>query len=153
MKYLILFLTLLLTSQTIAQQKIYKWTDADGKVHFTEKKPVDTQVKEIKVNTSKSKPKTNKVETSEEKTGDTDTAAKSKDQQAVDEYNKSEQERVSKLQNQENCKVAKKNLSTLERTNRVRKVDPTTGESVRMDDTQRNKALDAARKLIKDVCN
>ena len=148
MKIIILLLTFILSTQLIANQKIYKWTDANGNVHYSEDKPVDTEVKEIKVNTGKSKPKAAEKQTPDEQVSE----PKSADELAVDEYNKIEQERVAKLQNQENCKVAKKNLATLQKTVRVRKLDPKTGEYIRMDDTQRLNALKSAKKLISDVC-
>lgn len=148
MKIIILLLTFILSAQVTANQKIYKWTDANGNVHYSEDKPVDTEVKEIKVNTGKSRPKVVEKKIPDEQTSE----PKSADELAVDEYNKNEQERVAKMQNQENCKVAKKNLTTLQQTVRVRKLDPKTGEYARMGDTQRLNALKSAKKLVSDVC-
>lgn len=150
MKYLILILTLLLANQSIAQQKIYKWTDANGNVHYSEEKPLNTQVKEVKVSTGASKPNMIQQEPAQEDKNETE--PKSKDQIAVDEYNKKEKERITSLQNKQNCEIAKKNLATIQSTNRVRKIDPITGESVRLGDDQRKKALEAAKKLVRDLC-
>ncbi len=153
MKIIILILTLLLSNQLIAKQKIYKWTDANGNVHYSEDKPINTQVKEVKVATGRSKPKNtfmNKQENESEPTDSQET--KSTDEKAFDEYNKREKERAEKRQNVESCKAAKKNLVTLQNSTRVRRKDPTTGEYMQMSNNQRNSALKSAKKLIRDVC-
>jgi hypothetical protein len=151
MKLLFLTLTLLFSGSILSKQKYYKWTDAKGIVHFTEKKPENKEVKEIKVNLGKSKPK---VIASSASNSDTLQPEQniSPDQAAVDEYNAREKERVTKQQNAANCKIAKKNLATLQATVRVRKKDPTNGEIIRMDDNQRMAALKNAKDFMQKVC-
>ncbi len=151
MKIIVLILTLLLSNQLVAEPKIYKWTDANGNVHYTEKKPSNTEVKEIKMRTGKSKPKNTSTASQENESLDS-IEIKSNDQQSFDEYNRKEKERAAKFQQAANCKVAKKNLATLQATVRVRKKDPITGEYVRMDDAQRIQSIKAAKKLISGVC-
>lgn len=152
MKTIILILTLLLSNQLVAKQKIYKWTDADGNVHYTENKPSNTKVKEVKVDTGKSKPKNVFRTNQEDQSADSKEIQSSTDNQAFDEYNQRERNRAAKVQKAERCKVAKKNLATLQATIRVRRKDPNTGEYVRMDDNQRTDAMKSAKKLIRDVC-
>lgn len=150
MKTIILILGLLTLNQSIAKNKIYKWTDVNGNVHYSQDKPQDTVVNEVKINKGKSKSKTVEKVASEIISEAPET--KSADEKAIDDYNKNEQARAAKNQNKENCKIAKKNLATLQKTRRIRKIDPETGESIQMDDSQRIAALKSAKKLISDIC-
>ena len=153
MKTIALIIGLFLLSSVEAKQKYYKWKDADGNIHYSESKPSNTAVSEVKVN--KSRPTTNPVKNEEDGDSTQDDAVnteKSENEKAFDAYNEKEKIRVEKLNNQENCKIAKQNLSTLQQTQRVRKLDPKTGEYTRMDDSQRMNSLNAAKRLIKEVC-
>jgi hypothetical protein len=153
MKIIILIFGLFLLNAVEAKQKYYKWTDADGNIHYTESKPANKPVTEVKVNTSQPTiaPVKNKdIDTTTE--SDEENTQKSENEKAFDEYNEKEKLRVEKQQNKENCKIAKQNLITFQNSRRVRKIDPETGESTRMDDSQRLNGLKAAKKLIKEVC-
>lgn len=153
MKIIILILTFLLSNQLIAKQKIYKWTDAHGNVHYSENKPHNTEVKEVKVATGKSKPKNtfmNRQESESEANESNET--KSASEKAFDEYNQREKQRAEKQQNKESCKIAKKNLITLQNSFRVRRKDPTTGEYSYMSGNQHSNAIKSAKKLIQEVC-
>lgn len=135
-------------SQIDAKQKFYKWTDADGNTHYSEKKPEDKQVDEIKVYAGSSSnqnlgSKNDKTASDEEK---------SAEEQAIDEYNASEQARIDKLQAKENCKVAKKNLETLQNSARVKQKDPETGKLSYMNNDKRKDMLELAKKTIKKDC-
>ena len=154
MKIFALIIGLFLLNTVEAKQKFYKWTDADGNIHYSETKPKNQKVSEIKVHTSQPSITTNKQNNTEhtDDSENTENTEKSADQQAVDEYNKKEKARAEIQQNKSNCKIAKKNLATLQQTTRVRKIDPKSGEYIRMDDSQRLESLAAAKKLIKDVC-
>jgi hypothetical protein len=153
MKTIILIIGLFLLNSAEAKQKYYKWTDADGNIHYTESKPANKPATEVKVNTSQPKlaPVKNKDKVATAESGEQN-IAKSENEKAFDEYNEKEKIRFEKQQNKENCKIAKENLSTFQNTQRVRQLDPKTGEYVRMDDSQRMNSLKAAKKLIKDVC-
>ena len=45
-----------LSATTAAQAEFYKWTDADGQVHYSETPPPDQQAEEIQVNTKTATP-------------------------------------------------------------------------------------------------
>jgi len=153
MKTIVLITGLFLLSTVDAKQKYYKWTDADGNIHYSESKPENKSVSEVKVS-SKQPSITTAKSNDDNSSAPTNNQAtiKSANEEAIDEYNKKEKARVEKFQREENCKAAKQNLATLQHTQRVRKIDPKTGESIRMNDSQRMQALAAAKKLIKDVC-
>jgi len=153
MKYLLLFTFLLAYNLSDAKQKFYKWTDADGNTHYSEKKPQQQKTSEVNVSTSYSQPVNySKNDSSQEEDQTTDEEEKTAEQKAIDEYNKTEKEKVLAKQNKENCKIAKKNLATLQQTVRVRKINPATGEYIRLDDTQRVKMMKTAKKSIKELC-
>ena len=152
MKYFAILMGLFLFSNIDAKQKYYKWTDADGNTHYSEKKPFNKKTAEVKVSTHQP----TVISHPDENDGDDSTSnnddEKSPEQKAVDEYNKNEQARVSAVQNQENCKIAKKNYATLQDTVRIRQKNPATGEYIRMDDKQRVLMMKNAKQAISELC-
>ena len=153
MKHLILVTLLFFGNNLIAKQKFYKWTDADGNTHYTEKKPANKKSDEINVSTRTPPPavvQQLEIEQNEDniKTDET----KTPEQLAVEKFNEREQERVKKKQNKANCAIAKQNLVSLQKTVRVRKKDPVTGQYNRLDDSQRVKMLKQVKDSIKDLC-
>lgn len=155
MKIFTLILALFIITQADAK-KFYKWVDADGNTHYSEKKPIDKQTAEVKVyastptgaQTTYQSKKDKEKEAEEENSGEL-----TQEQKDVEEYNKKEKERVQKKQDKANCKIAKKNLATLQATVRVRQKDPTTGEYIRMDDTQRVEMMKKVKQSIKELCH
>ena len=147
MKYLLILISLMLFSETEAREKFYKWTDADGNIHYTQQKPEDIKTSEVKIHDSVS----NGLQTKQDDTPDADEEL-TPEQKQVAEYNKALQAKTKAIQDKANCKVARKNLATLQNTVRVRKKDPNTGEFVRMDDDQRMQMLKLAKQSIKDLC-
>ena len=146
MKCFLLLIGLLLFNPIDAKQKYYKWTDADGNTHYSETKPLNKQTDEIKVNTHQP----TIISHNNEQESEPD--EKSPEEKEIDEYNKNEHARVMTAQNKANCAVAKKNLKTLQDTLRVKRKDPTTGEYIRMDDTQRIEMMKKSTQSIKDLC-
>jgi len=150
MKYLAILIGLLLFSNIDAKQKYYKWTDADGNTHYSEKKPIDQKTDEVKVSTYQPTIISH-IDESDDYTGNNNDES-SPEQKAVDEYNKNEQARVSAVQNQENCKIAKKNYATLQKTVRIRQKNPATGDYIRVDDKQRIEMMKNAKQAITELC-
>ena len=150
MKFFVLIIGLLLINQLDAKQKYYKWIDADGNTHYSEKKPPGQAVDEVKVRASQPKVVNYETdETAEESSEDSELTAEQKE---IEAYNKAEKERTLIAQNKANCVIAKKNLKTLQDTVRVRRRNPATGEYIRMDDTQRMQMMKKAKQNIKDLC-
>ena len=152
MKYLAILIGLLLFSNIDAKQKYYKWIDADGNTHYSEKKPVNKKTDEVKVSTHQPTVISHAEENDDDDSTENNDDEKSPEQKAVDEYNKNEQARVSAVQNQENCKIAKKNYATLQNTVRVKQKNPATGEYIRMDDKQRIQMMKKAKESIAKLC-
>ncbi len=155
MKIFTLILALFIMTQANAK-KFYKWVDADGNTHYSEKKPANKQTSEVKVyaNTPTGAQTTYQSRKDKEKAAQEETNSElTQEQKDVEEYNKKEKERVQKAQDKANCKIAKKNLATLQATVRVRQKDPTTGEYIRLDDTQRLEMMKKAKQAIKKLCH
>jgi hypothetical protein len=150
MKFFVLIIGLLLINQLDAKQKYYKWTDADGNTHYSETKPPDQTVDEVKVSTSR--PKAVNYDTDETAEEPSEDSERTAEQKEIDEYNKAEKERTLIAQNKANCVIAKKNLKTLQDTVRVKRRNPATGEYIRMDDTQRMQMMKKIKQSIKDLC-
>jgi len=149
MKYLILITLLFFGNNLNAKQKYYKWTDADGNTHYTEKKPVNQKANEISVSTRSTPAVAQQLENDEDiATDETKTA----EQLAVEQFNQHEQKRVTNAQNKANCAIAKQNFASLQKTVRVRKKDPVTGNYNRLDDSQRVKMMKQIKDSIKDLC-
>ncbi len=155
MKTFTLILALFIITQADAK-KFYKWVDADGNTHYSEKKPADKQTAEVKVytNTPTGAQTSYQSKKDKEKAAEEESKGElTQEQKEIEDYNKKEKERVQKKQDQANCKIAKKNLATLQATVRVRQKDPTTGEYIRMDDTQRIQMMKKVKQSIKKLCH
>jgi hypothetical protein len=149
MKYLIILTTLLLSLNIEAKQKLYKWTDDEGNVHYSEKKPQNQELEPVKIYKSKA----TTIENQQTKNPDENTSNElTPEQIAVMEFNKAEKKRVQAIQDRENCKIAQQNKITLEKSMSVKKKNPATGEYIVMDKTEVNKKLQEVKKAIKRLC-
>ena len=153
MKYIIILSLLCASTQSIAKKKYYKWTDADGNSHYSETKPANKDVKEIKVRSEKKVEESND-ESDEQQSFNVEVKEEEKTpmQKAIEEFNENEKIRVTAKQNIANCKIAKKNLATLQKTVRIQQKNPATGEYIRMDDDERIAMMKKAKNSIKELC-
>lgn len=135
-------------STTEAREKFYKWTDAEGNIHYSQKKPQETKVSEIKLHDSISTSSQNK----QKNLNDSSEPEKSTEEKQIDTYNQALKDKTKKFQDKANCKIAKNNLLELQRTIRVSRIDQKTGEKIRLDDNQRVQMIATAKKQIKDLC-
>lgn len=133
----ILLLTTLMMITSIASAGLYKWVDNDGNVHYSQKPPQDKQYIRLKAPApapEEAKPlykNTNVQNNTTNKTTKTETA-------------KNEEIRAS------NCKKAKQNLSSYQRSRRVRDID---GNVITIDDNERAKQIREAKQAISDFCD
>lgn len=147
MKRLLAIAGLLLIA-TSAQGQLYKWVDESGKVHYSDTPP-PAKTKSSKTLSIPNQP-----------------AAEAPAGKSIAEQEKDYRKRMSEAADAEakkkaedeqakiraaNCQTARNNLKTLEETGRVYTYDAK-GERVYMDDAQRQKAIDDARKAIADWC-
>ena len=136
---------------TVAKNKIYKWVDAQGVVHYSKDKPENVPTSVVKIYKSKSTEPKN-TEKDEKATTAQDDEKLTPEQQATKEYNEKERQRVQEVQNRENCKIAQKNLKTLQNAGRIQKTNPATGETFYVDNPERENMLALTKKRIQDLC-
>lgn len=104
------------------------------------------ETQEIKVYTSTPGQK------AEEKKDEQQENEKPADQQAVDKYNKEQQDIAQQAQNEANCKIAKANLQTLQNQIRIKRVDPVTGKEIYMDQESIKKMIEKTKQSIQEYC-
>ncbi len=152
MQKLCLLIFLAFALQSTVEAKIYKWVDAQGGIHYTKKKPENKATSVVKVYK-------NKKPSAQENKAEEQVATKDKDkeltpeQKATKEYNEKERQRVQAVQNRENCKIARKNLETLNNSRLVSKTNPATGEIIYLDNPDRDKMIAQTKAKIQELCN
>jgi hypothetical protein len=130
-----------------AHAQLYKWTDAQGKVHYTDQPPtLDSQT--VKPGTA------GQAETTSEATKSLDAkeqAYQKRRKEAEEARAKADKEAEQARIARENCDKARKNLGTLQNTPRVYSTDAA-GQRVYMDDAARASSMDKSQKAISEFC-
>ena len=138
----------LLLSQTVVAD-IYKWTDATGKVHYSDVPPPQAKAQSVKgTSVGQSETTAQATKSLDEKNldyqkrrGEAEKARSQADKEA-------EQARIKS----ENCEKARKNLSTLQNTPRVFTTNAS-GQRSYMDEAARAQALSSSQKAVSENCN
>ncbi len=160
-KIIILMVVVLFSSQ-LAAEKIYKWVDEKGQIHYSSQKPVDQEAESIKLKKApKVKPKAVLgPESQSGETGDVATDATSTETETEEEAEAEAAARAEavaklaeadKINNKKQCDLARRNHAALNATVRVLRTNDK-GETVRMNDDERVSALQTAQQAIKQYC-
>ena len=130
-----------------AHAELYKWTDAQGKVHYTDQPPtLDSQT--IKGNSAGQAETTSKATQSLDAQEQAYQKRRKEAEEARAKADKeSEQARIA----QENCDKARKNLDTVQNTPMVYTTNAA-GKRVYMDDTTRARALASSQENVSKYC-
>lgn len=131
-----------------AQADLYKWTDDQGKVHYTDQPPTlkaqiirnDTAAAQAGITSQATQSLDAKDQAYQKRRKEADEARAKAEKEA-------EQARVQR----ENCAKARNNLSTLQNTPRVYTTDAA-GQRTYMDDAARARALADSQKAAADFC-
>lgn len=137
----------ILASTFHAHADLYKWTDDQGRVHYTDQPPA------VKAQTLK-----NTAAGQAETTAQATRSLQAQDQ-AYQKRRKEAEEARAKAANEaerariqrENCATARKNLSALQNTPRVYTTDAA-GQPTYMDDAARASALANSQKAVSEFC-
>ncbi len=132
---------------TPAQADLYKWTDAQGKVHYSDQPPT-VNAQAIKSGAA------GQAEATTEATRSLDAkdqAFQKRREEAEKARAKAEKEAEEARIKRENCTKARNNLSTLQNMPRVYTTNAA-GQRVYMDDTARASALANSQKAVSDFC-
>lgn len=130
-----------------AHAELYKWTDAQGKVHYTDQPPtVNTQT--IK-NSAPGQADTTSQAT--QSLDAQDQAYQKRRKEAEEARAKTDKEAEQARVARENCDKARKNISTLQNTPRVYSTNAS-GQRIDMDDAARASALANNQKAVSEFC-
>ena len=153
----ILVLVVLFSSQ-LAAEKIYKWVDEKGQIHYASQKPAGQEAETVKLKKGpKAAPKavTDAASQTEEAEGEGADAANSEAETeaeaAAKAAAKAKLAEADKFNNKKQCDLARKNYAALNATVRVSRTNEK-GESVRMTDDERVNAMQTAQQAIKQYC-
>lgn len=148
MKNIAIFMVIFGVSNIAVADKIYKWVDENGQIHYSSQKPPGQAVETVKV---KKGPKVTQTTQTESDETSNDEAQTQEDAQAEalakEQLAKSDAANSKRL-----CELAKKNIASLNASVRVNKLDEKTGQTVRMTDDERLNALKKAQKAVRDYC-
>jgi hypothetical protein len=129
-------------------QGIYKWTDDQGEVHYTQFPPPGHSAEKLHaVPPPASPPQVLDKDLQQQM----QTMQQQKKEQQQGARDAKEWAEIQKIRRQ-NCDTANKNLVSLQRGSNVRYVD-TDGKVKHLTEEERNKRIDEANKQIKEYCN
>jgi hypothetical protein len=140
---LIVVAVLLLISAAGAHAKVYKWTDAQGRVHYSAKPPPNAQASEVRI--APTPPSARAAEKPAAESATTPAATETAEKPATDE-NTARQAAI-----RQNCEIARQNLSVLEDPS-IRRFSEDSGETIYYTDEQRQAKIDQAKKMIQVYC-
>jgi hypothetical protein len=137
---------LLAALSTAASAEIYKWTDEDGNVHFSEKKPADAEAETVQIRyTEPSAEAQEKLqETIEQDQKAAEERLKAEEDQALEERNLAVQQR--------NCEKARAHLAELQRVVRLFHTDDE-GNRVRVGEEERQADIEKMEQVIAEKCS
>ena len=143
----VLFYSSLFTAPVSAE--MYRWVDAQGKVHYSDQAPTQTpkSSKTLNISSRPAAPVAESTKTWQEKELD----YKKRQTAAAENETKKKKEADDAKAKLENCDKAKKAQKTLEDGSRINTYDDKGNRSV-MDDTQRAKAMGEAKKSVSEWC-
>ena len=142
-------MVILLSSATVLAGKIYKWTDAEGNVHYSSEKPADAAAEKMKVDTGK--------------TG-VDRGARALDdikQQVDDEAQRVVEEGIPEeppvpslpaKEVKKRCQAARQDLATIQARGQLRERDEK-GNISYVSDEEKQRRISFAKKQIREYCN
>ena len=144
------FCTVLLAAPAVPLAgQFYKWTDADGNVHYGSDKPADAASEKVRVNTSL---------TGVNRGAD---ALDKLKQEADDEAQRIKEEGIpeqppvpalSKKEVKQRCKAARQDLATIQARGQIRERDEK-GNTRYLNESERQKRIKHAKKKIREYCN
>jgi len=153
-KTLILMVVVLFSSQ-LAAEKVYKWVDDNGQIHYSSQRPVGHEAETMKLKkgpriAAKTDTKA-ESQAGEESNESASTDADSEAEIAAKAAAKAKLAESDIINNKKQCDLARKNYNALNATVRVTRTNDK-GETVRMTDDERVNALQNAQQGIKQYC-
>lgn len=143
----ILIPIILALATTPVSAAMFKWTDANGNVQYGEFPPAGVQAERIK---GSPQPRSQPRDTSSPQQRLKEMERQQRQQDA--QTDQAEADRQREEARQENCRIAKKNLATLQAggNRRIRLPD---GTVTYLDDEQRRQRIEENQKRVKEFCD
>jgi len=144
----IMSMVLLLGTATVLAGQIYKWTDAEGNVHYGSEKPADAAGEKMKVDTSKTGVNRGAEALDKLKQEEDDKAEK------VKEEGVPEKPPVPSLPMKEvkrRCQAARQDLATIQSRGQLRERDEK-GNTRYVGDEEKQRRIKQANKQIREYC-
>lgn len=131
-------------------ESIYKWTDADGNIHYEDRPSADQSVELMKLGYKRtdSRAVTQRIQTRL----NTQTTRREAKAAAAEEAKSSEALRAEAAEVQKRCQSYRHKLDTLVQSRRLYREDAD-GERVYLDDAERQEASERAEELVHEFCN
>lgn len=140
---------ILFNSAAVLADKIYKWTDTDGNVHYGSEKPADAPAEKMKVNTDKTGVNRGAEALDNLKQEVDDDAEKIKEEGIP------AQPPVPSLPMKEvkqRCQAARQDLATIQSRGQLRERDAN-GEIRYVSDEEKQSRIKAAKQQVREYCN
>ena len=134
-------LTLSVTAPVFAQNKVYKWTDENGVVHFSKTPPPEGQAEQVRLRRAPRAPQP----------GEEAESAGTADQELFAESDQPDNSGVERENRERACQKGRNMLEQIEPRPRVFRVDGE-GNRTYLSDEERLELLEEARQLIADNC-
>lgn len=142
-------MVIFISSNAVLAGKIYKWTDAQGNVHYGSEKPADAEAEKMKVDTS---------------TTGVDTGAEALDnlkQQVDDEAERIKEEGIPEQppvpslpmkEVKKRCQAARQDLATIQSRGQLKERNEK-GEVRYVSEEEKQRRITSAKKQIREYCN
>ncbi len=154
MSKLITMAFILVISSPVWAEKIYKWVDENGQIHYSSQKPENQTAETVKIRKG---PKVTPQPVAEQASeGEPAVAEELSDEEieeeaAAEEAARKQLAEADRVNNRKQCELARSNYDALNATTRVTRRDAN-GQVVRMTDEERVNALKNARLGIQRFC-
>jgi len=142
-------MVIMLCATAVFAGKIYKWTDAQGNVHYGSQKPVQAEAEKMKVDTGKTGVNRGAKALDDMKQAADDEA------QRIKEEGIPAQPPVPTLSMKEvkrRCKTARQNLATIQARGQLRERDEK-GNTRYVSEKEKQQRIKHAKKQIREYCN
>jgi hypothetical protein len=136
------------SSPAADSQNMYKWTDDQGEVHYTQFPPPGRKTEIMQPPPPPAEPPTGSENDLQKQL---DTIKQQNDKQLQETREADQQAEIQKIR-KKNCETAHKNLMNLNRGGNVRYMGPN-GEAIRLTEEERQKRIDETNQQIKENCS
>lgn len=145
--------SLLVFATALQAEKIYKWVDENGQIHYSSKKPPGQEVETVKVRKGPKVAPAPEAQTPVDPNEPVDPNADPQADAEAEAEARAQLAQADAVNRQRLCDQARQNLAALNASVRVQRIDEQTGETVRMTDEQRVSAMQRANQAIREYCN